>query len=181
MNFFILINWHFLCAFPVCKKHFRVQILKTISQMALLFLFEALKMTGRPLKQPVYFFKRNSWKRGLSFLSLLFSMVVLFSIAYNVYQLAPSQKRKSSFYFKILRNQSLYTIFVVVLISNSTVVHGVIFRDSLFPGFYSQFRKWFTKQIDYNNFLFITTFISFLLKDPIRTFLNRQNQQSQEQ
>ena len=56
-------------------------------------------MTARLLKQPDYFFKRNSRKRGLSFPNLLFSMIVLFSIAYNVYQLAPSQKRKSSFYF----------------------------------------------------------------------------------
>ena len=29
--------------------------------------FEALKMTGRLLKQPGYFFKRNSQKRRLSF------------------------------------------------------------------------------------------------------------------
>ena len=70
----------------------------------LIIFFEALKMTGRLLKQPGYFFKRNSQKRRLSFPSLLFSMVVLFSIACNVYQLAPSQKRKSSFHFKILRN-----------------------------------------------------------------------------
>ena len=75
---------------------------------------------------------------------------------------------------------SLSTLFfVVVLISNSTVVHGVIFCDSLVS--IHNLEIDLQSQLIGINFLFITTFISFLLKDPIRIFLNRQNQQSQEQ
>ena len=44
---------------------------------------------------------------------------------------------------------TLFFVVVVVHFSNSTVVHGVDFCDSNFPGFYSQIRNYLTGSIDY--------------------------------
>ena len=78
-------------------------------------------MIARPSKRPDYSLQRNSQKRGLYIRSLLFPMVVLFSIAYNVYQLAPSQKSKFSLHLKKL-GTSKFGVHYNVLNSYYTVL-----------------------------------------------------------
>ena len=86
-----------LCAF-VTLFALPVWLLKTLSYIRIFsFLFcEAFKMTSRPLKRPGRPSKRKCRKRGLSISSLVFRLVVLFSIVYTVYQFVPSHKSKSN-------------------------------------------------------------------------------------
>ena len=99
--------------------------------------------------QPNYFLKRNSLKRGQYISRLLFSMVVLFSIAYNVYQLASSQKSPVFILSYYEMSLSTLILFVVLLNSRSTILLDVIFCVFLFAGTFetynfSQFRNWLT-------------------------------------
>ena len=82
----------------VCQKALPVLLLKTLSYIRIFsFLFcEAFKMASRPLKRPGRPSKRKCRKRGLSISSLVFRLVVLFSIVYTVYQFVPSHKSKSN-------------------------------------------------------------------------------------
>ena len=76
------------------------------------FFCEALKMTSRPLKRPGRLSKRKCRKRRLSISSLIFCLVVLFSIVYTVYQFVSSNKSKSNLlskYYKI----SVFPYFVL--------------------------------------------------------------------
>ena len=86
-----------LCAF-VTLFALPVWLLKTLSYIRIFsFLFcEAFKMASRPLKRPGRPSKRKCRKRGLSISSLVFRLVVLFSIVYTVYQFVPSHKSKSN-------------------------------------------------------------------------------------
>ena len=61
-------------------------------------------MKFHPLKPLGHSSKRKFRKRVLSISSLIFHLVVLFSIVYTVYQFVPSHKSKSSLlskYYKI--------------------------------------------------------------------------------
>ena len=97
-HIFLLYAFVALFALPVL-------LLKTLSYNRIFsFLFrEAFKMTSRPLKRSGRPSKRKCRKRGLSISSLIFRLVVLFSIVYTVYQFVPSHESKSNLLSKYYR------------------------------------------------------------------------------
>ena len=152
--------------------------------MCLFFLLEALKMTARPSKRPDYSLQRNSQKRGLYISSLLFPMVVLFSIAY-VYQLTPSQKSKFSLHLKnyeisrctLYVLNSYYTVLIDIFLQCFCLtICFVVSIHNLQSGL--QVLKAF---VEVSTESFSICNILSLFKMAVQTFPNLQNQQSLEQ